>query len=156
VAHASLTPGLAAMADRVGAALPFAKGRDLLAELAGIELSTKRVERCAEADGKAVAAAIDTHAAAIKTGELVPLTPASPVAKLYVAVDGTRYQRCLPRPRAERAKTPTGGHIPGSVPHPQLQHTSSGSRCPATRRAGFTEPLRWSRCARRPAGTAAG
>lgn len=54
VAHASLTPGLAAMVDRVGAAVAFGEGRDLLAELAGIELSTKRVERCAEADGKAV------------------------------------------------------------------------------------------------------
>ena len=55
VTGASLTPGLAAMVDRVGAAVPFAKGRDLLAELAGVTLSTKRVERCAEADGKAVA-----------------------------------------------------------------------------------------------------
>lgn len=89
VAHASLTPGLAAMADRVGAAVPFAKGRDLLAELAGIELCTKRVERCAEADGKALAAAIDAHAAGIAAGEVVPLGPATPVAKLYVAVDGT-------------------------------------------------------------------
>lgn len=89
VAHASLTPGLAAMVDRVGAAVPFAKGRDLLAELAGIELSTKRVERCAEADGKAVAAAIDIHAAAVAAGEVVPLAPATAVAKLYVAVDGT-------------------------------------------------------------------
>ena len=89
VAHASLTPGLAAMADRVGAAVPFAKGRDLLAELAGIELCTKRVERCAEADGKRLAAAIDAHAVAVKTGEVVPLPPAAAIAKLYVAVDGT-------------------------------------------------------------------
>jgi hypothetical protein len=35
VAHASLTPGPAAMADRVGAGVPFAKGRDLLAERPG-------------------------------------------------------------------------------------------------------------------------
>ena len=89
VTGVSLTSGLAAMVDRVGAAVPFAKGRDLLAELAGIELSTKRVERCAEADGKAIAAAIDTHAAAIATGEVVPLGLAAPVSKLYVALDGT-------------------------------------------------------------------
>jgi len=89
VAGASLTPGLAAMVDRVGAAVPFGEGRDLLAELAGIELSTKRVERSAEADGKAIAAAIDTHAAAVATGEVVPLGPTTPVAKLYIAVDGT-------------------------------------------------------------------
>lgn len=89
VAHASGTPGLAAMVDRVGAAVPFGKGRGLLAQLAGIELSSKRVERGAEADGKAVAAAIDTHAAAVATGEVVPLGPATPVDKLYIAVDGT-------------------------------------------------------------------
>ena len=89
VAHASLTRGLAAMVDRVGAAVAFGEGRDLLAELAGIELSTKRVERCAEADGKAVAAAIDTHAAGVANGEVMPLGPLTPVAKLYIAVDGT-------------------------------------------------------------------
>ncbi len=89
VSHTSITPGLAAMTDRVGAAVPFAKGRDLLSELAGIELSTKRVERCAEADGKAIAAAIDTYAACVATGEVVPLPPAGAIPKLYVAVDGT-------------------------------------------------------------------
>jgi len=89
VTHASLSPGLAAMIDRVGAAVPFAKGRDLLADLAGIELCIKRVERSAEADGKAIAAAIDMHAAAVSSGEVVPLGPATPVAKLYIAVDGT-------------------------------------------------------------------
>ena len=84
MAHASVTPGLASMVDRVGAAVPFKKGRGLLAQLAGIELSAKRVERCAEADGKAVAAAIDTHAAAVGSGEVVPLGPPGPVAKLYI------------------------------------------------------------------------
>jgi len=89
VAHASLSGGLRAMVARLGAAAPFAKARDLLAELAGVELTTKRVERSAEADGGALAAAIDTEAAAVLTGELAPLGPATPVAKLYLAVDGT-------------------------------------------------------------------
>ena len=77
------------MTDRVGAAVLFAKGRDLLAELARVTLSTKRVERCVEADGKAIAAAIDTYAACVATGEVVPLPPAGAILKLYVAVDGT-------------------------------------------------------------------
>ena len=108
VTGASLTPGLAAMADRVGAAVPFEKGRDLLAQLAGIELSTKRVERCAEADGKAVAAAIDTHAAAVGSGEVLPLGPTGPVAKLYVAVDGTGIPAVPAATAGRKGKDPDG------------------------------------------------
>ena len=108
VTHASLTPGLAAMVDRVGAAVPFEKGRDLLAELAGIELSTKRVERCAESDGRAVAAAIDIHAAAVATGEVVPLGPTGPVAKLYIAVDGTGVPAVPADTAGRKGKDPDG------------------------------------------------
>ncbi|MHB8319297.1 MAG: ISKra4 family transposase [Acidimicrobiales bacterium] len=108
LADASLTPGLAAMVDRVGAAVPFAKGRDLLAELAGVELSTKRVERRAEADGKAVAAAIDTHATAVQSGEVVPLGPATPVAKLYVGVDGTGIPAVPADTAGREGKDPEG------------------------------------------------
>ncbi len=54
VASTSLTPGLRAMADRVGATVPFVKGADLLAELAGVELNSKAVERTSEADGQAL------------------------------------------------------------------------------------------------------
>ena len=108
VAHASVTPGLAAMVDRVGAAVPFEKGRDLLAELAGIELSTKRVERCAEADGKAIAAVIDTHAAAVGSGEVVPFGPTTPLAKLYIAVDGTGIPAVPADTAGRKGKDPDG------------------------------------------------
>src|SRR5664280_934648 len=86
VAGASLSPGLRAMVARVGAAAPFAKASDLLTELAGVELSTKRVERSAEADGTTLVAIGDAEAAAVLTGRLVPLGPAEPVAKLYVCL----------------------------------------------------------------------
>ena len=54
-----------------------------------MKLSTKRVERSAEADGQALVAIGDAEAAAVLTGRLVPLGPAKPVEKLYVAMDGT-------------------------------------------------------------------
>ncbi len=85
----SLSPGLRAMVARTGAAAPFAKASTLLSELAGITLTTKRVERSAEADGQQLAARIDAEAAAILSGQLVPFTATTPVAKLYIAVDGT-------------------------------------------------------------------
>ena len=46
-----MSPGLAAMNDRVAAAGPFAKAAGLLDDLAGVHLTAKRVERSAEASG---------------------------------------------------------------------------------------------------------
>jgi len=108
VAGASLSPGLRAMVARLGAAAPFAKASDLLTELAGVELTTKRVERSAEADGQALVAIGDAEAAAVLAGRLVPLAPTKPVAKLYVALDGTGVPT-VPADTAGRAgKYPDG------------------------------------------------
>ncbi len=89
VAGASLSPGLQRMVARVGAAQPFAKASTALAELAGVEITAKRVERSAEADGGLLAAAGDAEAAAVLAGHLVHLGEAGPVERLYVAMDGT-------------------------------------------------------------------
>src|SRR5450759_1869346 len=108
VAGASLSPGLRAMVARVGAAAPFAKASDLLTERAGVELPTKRVERSAEADGTTLVAIGDAEAAAVLTGRPVPLGPAKPVAKLYVATGGTGVPT-VPADTAGRAgKYPDG------------------------------------------------
>jgi len=90
VRQASMSPGLARMTARSAAAVPFAKAAMLLAELAGTELTVKRVERSAEATGTAAAAAITARADAIRSRRVVPLPPPDPVPDmLYVAVDGT-------------------------------------------------------------------
>jgi hypothetical protein len=66
------------------------------------------VERSAEADGQALVAIGDAEAAAVLTGRLVPLGPAKPVAKLYVAMDGTGVPT-VPADTAGRAgKYPDG------------------------------------------------
>lgn len=77
------------MVARVGSTEPFAHGRRDLAELAGLELTAKRVERSAEADGELLRAAIEREAEAILDGHLVPLGSAAPVETLYIALDGT-------------------------------------------------------------------
>lgn len=109
VAGASLTPGLRRMVARTAASEPFARARADLAELAGIELTTKRIERAAEADGQAVAAAIKTEAAAVLAGTLSHIEPAAePPAILYVAMDGTGVP-CVPGEVAgRRGKHPDG------------------------------------------------
>jgi hypothetical protein len=71
-------------------AVPFAKAGHLLAELAGIQLTAKRIERSAEADGAATAAAVTAHADAICSRQVIPLPPpAGAPDMLYLAVDGT-------------------------------------------------------------------
>ena len=90
VGQASMSPGLRAMTARAAAAVPFAKAGGLLAELAGIALTTKRIERSAEADGAAASAAITAQAEAIRSRQMVPLPPPAPLPDmLYIAVDGT-------------------------------------------------------------------
>jgi hypothetical protein len=88
--QASMSPGLAKMTAQAATAVPFAKAAGLLAELAGIGLTIKRVERSAEATGTAAAKAARTQADAIRSRQAVPLPPpAPPPDMLYIAVDGT-------------------------------------------------------------------
>jgi len=111
VPGASLSPGLQRMVARVGAGAPFAKARDDLAELAGVQLSVKRIERAAEADGQRLAAALDVEADAMLDATLTPLTRARHHAApdiLYIAMDGTGVP-CVPAATDGRAgKYPDG------------------------------------------------
>ena len=58
IAGTSLSPGLTVMTDMAAATGPFAKAAGLLENLAGVQLTVKRVERAAEASGAAQAAAV--------------------------------------------------------------------------------------------------
>jgi hypothetical protein len=89
VAGDTMSRGLAKMTARAAAAEPFTTGSGLLADLAGIQVSARRIERHAEADGAAAAAVIAAHAAAITAGKVVPLPPAALPDKMYIAIDGT-------------------------------------------------------------------
>ena len=109
VAGASLSPGLRAMTARAAAAAPFAKAGGLLAELAGITLTTKRVERSAETDGAAVSAAIGAEADAICSRQAVPLPPPPPLPDmLYIAVDGTGVPMTAAETEGRPGKGPDG------------------------------------------------
>jgi hypothetical protein len=84
-----MSRGLAKMTARAAAAEPFAKGSGLLADLAGVTVSARRIERHAEADGTAAAAAIAERAAAIRDRKVIPMPPAGLPDKMYIAIDGT-------------------------------------------------------------------
>lgn len=105
----SLSPGLRAMTARAGTAAPFAQVRSLLADLAGITVTTKRVERCAEAAGAAAttAQAVDTEAILHGTRTLPP--PAGPLPDmLYLAVDGTGLPMRASETTGRAGKHPDG------------------------------------------------
>ena len=101
----TMSRGLAKMTARAAAAGPFTTGSGLLADLAGIRVSARRIERHAEADGTAAAAVITAQAAAVTAGAVIPLPPAGLPDKLYIAIDGTG----VPVIRAETAGRPGKG-----------------------------------------------
>jgi hypothetical protein len=83
VAGETMSPGLAKMTARAAAAVPFTPGAALVGELAGIELTGRRLGRHAEADGTAAAAVIREQAAAIAARALVPFPPAGHALHRY-------------------------------------------------------------------------
>jgi hypothetical protein len=96
------------MTARAASAEPFAKAAGLLAELAGVSLSTKRVERSAEADGSAAEQHIRAESAAIASGRVRVLPPATLPDKLYLAVDGTGVPMVPAATSARAGKYPDG------------------------------------------------
>ena len=109
VRRASMSPGLRKMTARAAAAAPFAKAGGLLAELAGIALTAKRVERSAEADGTAASAVTGAEADAIVGRQIVPLPPPPPLPDmLYIAVDGTGVPMVAAETEGRPGKGPDG------------------------------------------------
>ena len=78
----SLSPGVLRMVGRVGAMVSFEEGRELLHELAGVDVPTKHVERAAEALGREVAE--DEKLVVGPPAANEPLAPT-----LYLGMDGT-------------------------------------------------------------------
>lgn len=75
----TLTPAVTRMVGAVGATVSFEEGRQLLHELAAVDLDAKTVERVAETLGTEIA-----------TDERCVVEPASPCAPtLYLGLDGT-------------------------------------------------------------------
>ena len=91
----SLTPGVLRMVGLVGAMVSFEEGHELVRELAGVDVSTKHVERAAEALGREIAE--DEKLVVEPPGANEPLAPT-----LYLGMDGTgvpvRKEELVDRP----------------------------------------------------------
>lgn len=95
----SFSPGMRRLMARVGAQEPFDAARHDLAELAGVLVQTKAVERISEAVGAAAESANQAERAVLLAGTV---RPGAAAARLYVAMDGTGVP-AVPRATEGRA-----------------------------------------------------
>jgi hypothetical protein len=86
VVGTSFSPGLRRLMARVGAQEPFDAARKDLAELAGVSVQTKAVERISEAVGAAAEVANQTERALVLAGKFPAV---GEIERLYVEMDGT-------------------------------------------------------------------
>jgi hypothetical protein len=86
----SLSPGVRRMIGRVGGKEPFDEGRTDLKELAGVIVSTKAVERAAEAIGVDIEARAKPARELAVSGKVVTLeSKRNSINRMYIAMDGT-------------------------------------------------------------------
>jgi len=88
IADTELSPGVRRMLAVVGAAAPFDHGREQMLVLAGLEVTTKAVERTAEAVGADIARGEQDQIQRAMQLDL-PVVIGQPVRILYVQMDGT-------------------------------------------------------------------
>jgi hypothetical protein len=88
VKDTEVSPGVRRMLAMVGSAAPFDHGRQQMKLLAGLEVTTKAVERTAEAIGEQIAAGEQEQIQRAVQLDL-PIVVGEPVPILYVQMDGT-------------------------------------------------------------------
>ena len=88
IEHTEFSPGVRRMQALVGQQDPFAHGREQLKLLAGLEVTTKAVERTAEAIGEDIAAREQAEIQRALQLDL-PLVVGETIPILYVQMDGT-------------------------------------------------------------------
>ena len=110
VASTELSPGVRRMLGVVGDAAPFDHGREQMKLLAGLEVTSKTVERTAEALGTDIAACQQQETDRARQLDLpIPLGPPIPV--LYIEFDGTGV------PVVRRETEGRQGKIEGQAAH---------------------------------------
>jgi hypothetical protein len=107
IENTSLSPALTRMTGTVGAMVSFQEGSELLAELAGLAVDAKQVERTAEALGQEIAEDERHHAEPSDTLALPPT--------LYLGMDGTGIPLRAEELAGRAGKQPDGSAKTGEV-----------------------------------------
>jgi Uncharacterised protein family (UPF0236) len=106
LAHTSFSPGVRRLMGRVGGKESFNEGSRDLAELAGIKVPTKAVERVAEGIGAELE--VLGHRERQQAIAAQNVTPLKSIAKLYVSFDGTGVPVIKRETAGRRGKAATG------------------------------------------------
>ena len=103
--HTEFSPGVRRMQAMVGQDASFDHGRQQLQLLAGLQVTTKSIERTAETIGQDIAA--HEQAAVQRAVQLdLPLVVAEPVPILYIEMDGTAVPVVKQETVGRKGKTP--------------------------------------------------
>jgi hypothetical protein len=110
IEHTEFSPGVRRMQAMVGQDAPFDQGRQQMKLLADLEVTTKAVERTAEAIGEDIAAR--DQAAIQRAMQLdLPVVVGEPIPILYVQMDGTGV------PVVKKETVDRQGKTPGQPAH---------------------------------------
>src|SRR5262249_5220693 len=108
IQHTSFSPGVRRMMGLVGAKEPFDEGRRDLEELSGVTVSTRALERAAKATGVDIEAKLQIEAQLAMIDKLEWLKPASPINRMYIAIDGTGVPVVSHEVEGRKGKQPDG------------------------------------------------
>jgi hypothetical protein len=89
IAGTSFSPGVRRMMGQAGGKEPLDDGREDLQLLAGLPVTTKAVERVAEAVGEQIEQQNQREQKQILSGRVVPFWGKATLPKMYVAIDGS-------------------------------------------------------------------
>jgi hypothetical protein len=109
IENTELSPGVRRMLALVGQAAPFDQGREQMKLLANLEVTTKAVERTAEAIGEEIAQREQKQIQQAMQLDLPQVVLGNPIPILYVQMDGTG----VPVTQAERGE----GKVEGQPAH---------------------------------------
>lgn len=104
IANTEFSPGVRRMQAVVGQDAPFDQGRQQMKQLAGLEVTTKAVERTTEAIGEDIAAREQAEILGAMQLDL-PIIRGEPIPVLYVQMDGTGVPVVKKETAGRRGKT---------------------------------------------------
>ena len=108
IAGTGLSPGVRWMMGQVGGKEAFGDGRKDLEVLAGVEVTTKAVERVSEAVGQQIEEQSRREREQTLAGKVVPFVGKAEVVKLYVAIDGSGVPVVARETEGREGKDETG------------------------------------------------
>jgi Uncharacterised protein family (UPF0236) len=108
IVDTGFSPGVRRMMGQVGGKEAFEDGRKDLELLAGLALTTKAVERVAEAIGEQIEQQNQREQKQILLGKVVPFVGRATIPNLYVAIDGSGVPVVARETEGRQGKDETG------------------------------------------------